>query len=188
MPIDVQPYDPAWPDQYEQIARLIRPVITHIPNSTIEHVGSTSVPGLAAKPIIDIDIIVDPDDIPAGIDALTSLGYSHRGDLGVPGREAFANPGGRPNHHLYLCERGCLSLRNHLAVRDILLAHHDLRDAYAAVKLTLAADPSMDIDTYVAGKSAILQQILTLAAGITPEERESILTVNTQTFPPRPQP
>lgn len=185
MPIEVVHYNPIWPDHFDQIAETIQPVIAHIPNATIEHVGSTSVPGLAAKPIIDIDIIVDPDDIPAGIDALATLGYIHRGDLGVPGREAFANPGGRPNHHLYLCKRSCLSLRNHLAIRDILRSHPNLRDDYAAVKLALAADPAMDIDTYVAGKSAILQQVLALAGDITPDERASILGVNAATIPPR---
>jgi len=186
MPIEITPYNPIWPTHFDQIAETIQPAISHILNASIEHVGSTAVPGLAAKPIIDIDIIVDPQDIPDAIAALESLGYAHRGDLGVPGREAFSNPDGRPNHHLYLCERGCLSLRNHLAVRDILRTHSDLRDQYAAVKLALAADPTMDIDSYVDGKSHILQRVLTLAADITPEERESILGVNAKTFPPRP--
>jgi GrpB-like predicted nucleotidyltransferase (UPF0157 family) len=185
MPIEVTPYNPIWPIQFEQIADTIRPAIAHIPSAQIEHVGSTSVPGLAAKPIIDIDVIVDKVDIPAAIAALESVGYIHRGDLGVPGREAFYPPENTPKHYLYLCERGCLSLRNHLAVRDILRTHPDLRDQYAAVKLALAADPTMDIDTYVHGKSDILQTVLALANDIPPEERESILGVNAQTFPPR---
>lgn len=185
MPIEVQPYNPNWPIQFDQIAATIRPALAHIPHATIEHVGSTSVPDLAAKPILDIDIIVDPHDIPAGIDALATLGYIHRGDLGVPGREAFYAPDDTPKHHLYLCERDCLSVRNHLAVRDILRTHPDLRDEYGTIKHTLAADPTIDIDTYIAGKSDILQKILALACNITPEERESILDVNAKTFPPR---
>lgn len=185
MPIEVTPYDPRWPIQFEHIADTIRPAIAHIPNATIEHVGSTSVPGLAAKPIIDIDVVVDREHIPAGIAALASIGYAHRGDLGVPGREAFYPPEDTPKRHLYLCERGCLSLRNHLAVRDILRTRPDLRDQYAAVKLALAADPTMDIDTYIDGKSAVLQQVLALAEDINPEERALILGVNAKSFPPR---
>ncbi len=188
MPIELTPYNPIWPIQFDQIAATIHPAISHIPNASIEHVGSTAVPGLAAKPIIDIDIIVDPQDIPDGIAALESIGYAHRGDLGVPGREAFANSSGLPNHHLYLCERGCLSLRNHLAVRDILRTLPDLRDAYADVKLALVADPTMDIDTYVDGKSAVLQKVLTLASDITREERVFILDVNARTFRSRAAP
>jgi GrpB-like predicted nucleotidyltransferase (UPF0157 family) len=181
MPIEVTAYDPNWPVIFEGIADTIRPAIAHIPNAAIEHVGSTSVPGLAAKPVIDIDVIVDRKDIPAGIEALESIVYVHRGDLGVPGREAFIPPETTPKRNLYLCERGCLSLRNHLAVRDILRTHPDLRDQYAAVKLTLAAEPTMDIDTYIDGKSAILQQVLALASDITPKERASILGVNAKT-------
>jgi GrpB-like predicted nucleotidyltransferase (UPF0157 family) len=184
MPIDVQPYNPIWPTQFEQIADTIRPAIAHIPNAAIEHVGSTSVPGLAAKPVIDIDVIVDKQDIPAGIAALESIGYNHRGDLGVPGREAFASPVNTPKRNLYLCERGCLSVRNHLAVRDTLRSNPALRDAYAEVKLALAADPAMDIDIYVDGKSGVLQQILA-ESGLTPDELQSILGVNALTFPRR---
>jgi GrpB-like predicted nucleotidyltransferase (UPF0157 family) len=188
MSIDVQRYNSDWADQFGQIADTIRPAIEHIPNATIEHVGSTSVPGLAAKPIIDIDIIVDANDLPAGIAALESIGYAHRGDLGVPGREAFHNPDGLLDHHLYLCERGCLSLRNHRAVRAILRQPPDRRDDYAAVKLALAADPTMNIDTYIDGKSAVLQKILALSDDITAEERKSILGVNAQTLPPHTSP
>jgi GrpB-like predicted nucleotidyltransferase (UPF0157 family) len=187
MPIEVNPCNPIWPIQFDQIADTIRPAIAHIPSAQIEHVGSTSVPGLAAKPIIDIDIIVDPDDIPPGIAALESIGYIYRGNLGVPGREAFHAPDHHPQRHVYLCERGCLSVRNHLAVRDILRNRPDLRDEYAAVKLALAADPTMDIDTYVEGKSAILQKILILS-DFTLDELRTILGVNAQTFPPRSSP
>ena len=58
----------------------------------IEHVGSTSVPNLCAKPIIDLDVVVHPEDVPAAIAAVEALGYRHEGDLGVAGREAFAGP------------------------------------------------------------------------------------------------
>lgn len=178
MPIEVTPYNSTWPTQFERVATTIQPALAHIPSATIEHVGSTSVPGLAAKPIIDIDIIVDARDILAGIAALESIGYTHRGDLDVPGREAFAPPDDDPKRNVYLCERGCLSVRNHLAVRDILRQRPDLRDQYAAFKLALAAEPTMEIATYTDSKSPILQIILA-ETNLTPAERAEILTVNT---------
>ncbi len=177
MVIAVHPYNPDWPIHFERIAADLQPALANIPSATIEHVGSTSIPGLAAKPIIDIDIIVDPDDIPAGIAALESIGYRHRGDLGVPGREAFFPPDDDPKRNVYLCQRGCLSVRNHLAVRDVLRRRPDLRDQYGAVKLALAADPTMDIDTYIARKSPILQTILA-ESDLTPAELAEIFAVN----------
>lgn len=184
MPIDVTPYNPIWPILFDRVAADLAPAFANIPSADIQHVGSTSVPNLPAKPIIDIDIIVNPPDIPAGIAALASIGYVHRGDLGVPGRQAFFSPDKTPQRHVYLCERGCLSLRNHLAVRDILRQRPDLRDQYGAIKLALAADPTMDIDTYLAGKSPILQTILT-ESDLAPEDLASIFTLNT-TPPNRP--
>lgn len=177
MPIEVVPYNPAWPEQFERVAETIRPAFAGIPGTCIEHVGSTSVPGLAAKPIIDIDIIIERQQMSAGIGALEALGYVHCGDLGVAGREAFHPPDGSPQRHVYLCERGTLNVRNHLAVRDVLRRHPDLRDEYAAVKLELAADPAMEIGTYIARKSPVLQKILA-HSDFTPDELRRIQRLN----------
>ncbi len=143
----------------------------------IEHVGSTSVPGLAAKPILDIDIIVDGAHLSAAIDALQGIGYAHRGDLGISEREAFHSPDDDPRRNVYVCRTGSLSVRNHLAVRAVLRARPDLREEYAAVKLSLAANPDMDIDTYIARKSAVLQKVLEIS-DLTERERRQILLVN----------
>ena len=132
---------------------------------------------MAAKPILDIDVIVEALHIKSAIEALESVGYVHRGDLGIAGREAFDAPDDRPRRHVYVCAAGTLNLRNHLAVRDVLQRRDDLRAAYAAVKLTLAADPTMDIDTYMARKSAVLQRVLA-ESDLTPDEREQILRLN----------
>jgi len=91
-PIVIEDYDPHWQEQFEvlraQIAAVLRPLA-----AAIEHVGSTAVPGLAAKPIIDIDVLLrSAADLPEAITRLATLGYQHRGDLGVPGREAFDRP------------------------------------------------------------------------------------------------
>jgi GrpB-like predicted nucleotidyltransferase (UPF0157 family) len=156
--------------RFEQVATVLSAALAEVPSAAVEHVGSTAVPGLAAKPIIDIDVVVDGDDLPAAIAALKTLGYLHRGDLGLGDREAFDAPDEDPRRHVYVCRRGTLNVRNHLAVRSVLRSHPELRDEYGAVKTALASDPDMDIDTYIARKSAILQKILA-ASDLMPKER-----------------
>ena len=141
MSIEVVDWSPRWAEQFDEVAAVLREALAGIGSARVEHVGSTSVPGLAAKPILDIDVIVDAADVPAAIAALESVGYVHRGDLGVTGREAFHAPD-EPRRHVYVCTAGTTNVRNHLAVRDVLRSRDDLRDAYAAVKLALAADPA----------------------------------------------
>lgn len=114
-------YDPDWPSLFETLRASIWRTVADIVLS-IEHVGSTAVPGLAAKPVIDIDVVVPEGAVAVGIDRLQALGYEHRGDLGVPQREAFRSPDGSPRHHLYLCPSTSLALANHLAIRDYFRA------------------------------------------------------------------
>ncbi|GAA2150724.1 GrpB family protein [Nocardioides koreensis] len=177
MTIVVVPYSDDWPQQFERVAADLRRAVAGLPGAVVEHVGSTSVPGLAAKPVLDIDVIVAPDDVPAAVRAVGGLGYAHRGDLGVPGREAFRAPDEGPPRHVYVCAAGTLHVRNHLAVRDVLRRRRDLRDEYAAVKLALAADPGMDIDTYIARKSGVLQEVLA-ESDLTNAEKREILELN----------
>ena len=177
MPIVVTPYSDDWPALFAQVARPLREAVAGVPGAVVEHVGSTAVPGLAAKPILDVDVIVAPDDVPSAVRALGAIGYAHRGDLGVTGREAFDAPDVDPARHVYVCARGTLHVRNHLAVRDVLRRRDDLRDEYAAVKLALAADPQMDIGAYLAGKSAVLQKVLA-ESDLTTEELRRIHRLN----------
>ena len=93
------------------------------------------------------------------------------------GREAFHAPDA-PRRNVYVCTAGTTNVRNHLAVRDVLRSRDDLRDAYAAVKRALAADPAMDIDTYLAGKSAVLQEVLEASGEFSDEELAAIRRLN----------
>ena len=175
--IEVVDWSPEWADQFDEVAAVLRDALSGLASAEVEHVGSTSVPGLAAKPILDVDVVVDPADVPAAVRALESVGYVHRGDLGVTGREAFHAPG-PPRRNVYVCAAGTTNLRNHLAVRDVLRRRDDLRDAYADVKRALADDPAMDIDAYLAGKSAVLQRVLEASGRMTPEELDAIRRLN----------
>ncbi|MBC2934586.1 GrpB family protein [Nocardioides sp. zg-1228] len=175
--IEVVDPSPRWAEQFEEVATGLRAALAEVPTARVEHVGSTSVPGLAAKPVLDIDVIVAAEHVAAAVAALESVGHVHRGDLGVTGREAFHAPG-PPRRNVYVCTAGTLHVRNHLAVRDVLRTRDDLRDAYAAVKRALAAEPGMDIDSYLAGKSAVLQQVLEASGRLAPEELDEIRRLN----------
>lgn len=177
MSIEVVDWSPRWAEQFGEVATVLRAALADVASARVEHVGSTSVPGLAAKPVLDVDVIVDTRDVPAAIAALEAVGYVHRGDLGVTGREAFHAPDG-PRRNVYVCVAGTANVRNHLAVRDVLRSRDDLREAYAAVKRALADDPDMDIDTYLAGKSAVLQQVLEASGELTHAELDAIRRLN----------
>lgn len=178
MSVEVVAWSPDWARQFEAVAVVLRTALATVPGARVEHVGSTSVPGLAAKPILDIDVIVERTDVAAAVDALVGVGHVHRGDLGVVGREAFHAPDERPRRNVYVCQAGTTNVRNHLAVRDTLRARDDLRDAYGAVKLALATDPTMDIDTYIARKSAVLQQVLEASGEFSAAELAAIRRLN----------
>ena len=175
--IEVVDWSPRWAEEFNEVCAVLRATLHDVPSAKVEHVGSTSVPGLAAKPILDIDVVVDAHDVPSAIAALVSIGYVHRGDLGVAGREAFHAPD-EPRRNVYVCTADTLNVRNHLAVRDVLRSRDDLREAYSAVKRALAADPGMDIDTYLAGKSAVLQQVLEASGQMTRSELDAIRRLN----------
>lgn len=187
--IVVVPYNSAWPALFELLRQHLWPAVHDIA-ICIEHVGSTSVPGLAAKPVLDVDIVVDNEAaMPSLIARLARLGYQHRGNLGIEGREAFRAPDASvsglsvselPVHHLYACTEGCTALANHLAVRDHLRANPETAARYGVLKQQLAREFPNDIDQYVAGKTDLLLEILA-KAGFTHEDLDGIERANRQT-------
>ncbi len=181
MRVDVQPYDPDWPRAFEEIRAELTEALIGVDVQTIEHVGSTSVPGLAAKPVIDVDIVVtDETKVAPASAALEAIGYQPLGDLGVPLRYAFSAPDNGHRRNVYVTVDGCLSLRNHLGVRHVLRTNRELRDRYGRHKLALGENDYDDIDGYVADKSAVLQLILA-EAGLEADERAAIAAVNSST-------
>ena len=177
--VEVVPYSEDWPIQFAAVADELRRALEAVPIASVEHVGSTAVPGLAAKPVLDIDIVVEREHVVSAIAALSDAGYVHRGDLGVTDREALDAPDSHPRRNVYVCVQGTLHLRNHLAVREVLRRRSDLRDRYGAVKTELSRDPDMDIATYLAGKSGVLQDVLALS-DLSEDEKALILQLNNQ--------
>jgi GrpB-like predicted nucleotidyltransferase (UPF0157 family) len=139
----------------------------------IEHVGSTAVPGLAAKPIIDIDVVVpSPADVPEAITRLAALGYTHRGNLGIPGRQAFAAPQGTPPHHLYVCSADSEELSRHRLFRDYLRTYAEVARAYGTLKKALANIHRGDRAAYTDGKSEFIVSVLRQAQLHASDQRE----------------
>ncbi|MEM7576664.1 MAG: GrpB family protein [Planctomycetota bacterium] len=176
--ITVVDYDPAWPRRFDALHATLWPELSaHA--FTLEHVGSTSVAELAAKPIIDAAVVVEDSAVlPSVIAVLATHGYVHRGDLGVPGREAFHPPARTFAHHLYACVRDNLGLRNHLALRDALRRDPQKAREYGALKKRLADRFPHDIDAYVAGKTDFILAVLR-DTGFAEDELSAIRAVNT---------
>jgi GrpB-like predicted nucleotidyltransferase (UPF0157 family) len=163
--IVVVDYDPQWPESFERVRRYVWPDLEDIA-LRIDHVGSTSVPGLPAKPIIDMDIVVSDDDrVPLVIDAVAQLGYAWRGDLGVDGRQAFDNSRHPelPPHHLYLVVEDNKAHLDHVLLRDVLRADPAERDRYAELKRANVALAQGNIDIYTAAKARYVADVLTRA-------------------------
>lgn len=173
----VEPYNPDWANQFAILKDVIWPAVNQFAVS-IEHVGSTAVPGLAAKPIIDIDIVI-PSMVYIGeaIRKLAELGYEHRGNLGIEDREAFRTNTTMISHHLYVCPANSLALKNHLVLRDTLRSNLKLREEYAAIKTELAKRHPDSIDSHVEGKTDFILKILK-EKGYDSISLESIRTAN----------
>lgn len=171
-------YNPEWPLEFEKIKSELDSYLYCTKNSfmckgsqrmipyaklKIEHVGSTAVPGLYAKPIIDIDIVIHNtrSDLPLIINALAEAGYIHEGDLGIDDREAFCykNKKHLMEHHLYVCSQQSRELKRHTAFRDHLKSSKKDRDEYSQVKLAAAQRYPDDIDAYIKEKSQFIERI-----------------------------
>jgi GrpB-like predicted nucleotidyltransferase (UPF0157 family) len=151
-PIVIVDYDPQWQAEFERIRERVARAIGEVAVS-IEHVGSTAVPGLAAKPVIDLVVVVRPGEVGVAIDRLAAIGYVHQGDLGVEGREAFGVPIGERRHHLYVCPENSGELRAQLAFRHRLRNEPELASAYADLKRQLAIRFRDDREAYTKAKT-----------------------------------
>ena len=154
-PIVIVDYSPAWPLEFERLRERAARAVGDIAIA-IEHIGSTAVPGLAAKPVIDLVIVVEPGDVQAAVDRLTAIGYIHQGNLGVEGREAFGVPEGEPRHHLYVSPTDSQELRAQLAFRDRLRADPALATEYESLKRELARRFRDDRESYTDAKTAFV--------------------------------
>ena len=159
--VEVVPYDETWASAFEKIKHELEHAVGDLIVG-IEHIGSTSVEGLSAKPVIDIDIIIkDYSIFDTAVDRLKSIGYIHEGNLGIEGREAFKYSD-KPHlhrHHLYVCPQQSDELLRHITFRDYLRSNPDAVKRYSAVKEKAAQLFPDDIDKYIEYKSPCIQEL-----------------------------
>ena len=158
--VNVVPYDPEWRSDFEKIKRELDVALGNLALA-VEHIGSTSVEGMSAKPCIDIDVVIeDSSMLKEAIERLADIGYIHEGDLGIAGREAFDYKD-KPHlakHHLYVCPKDSAELRRHIAFRDYLRANPEAVKEYSRVKEKGAALFPFDIDKYIEYKSPFINE------------------------------
>ena len=154
-------YDKAWKSAFEEIKQEIEDALGSF-TIGIEHIGSTSVEGMSAKPCIDIDVIIKDytvfDEI---VRKLGAIGYIHEGNLGIKDREAFKYSD-KPhllNHHLYVCPQYSEELHRHITFRDFLRGNPEAVKKYSLVKETAAKLYPDDIDKYIQYKSPCIEEL-----------------------------
>lgn len=157
----VAPYDPAWKDAFCQIRQELAQALGDLALA-IEHVGSTSVEGLSAKPCIDIDVVIpDYGCFDRVVQCLEKAGYFHEGNLGIPDREAFGyrEKSHLRNHHLYVCPQNSRELHRHLTFRNFLRENPAAVQTYSHAKEEAARLFPEDIDGYMAHKSPCIEML-----------------------------
>lgn len=165
--VRVVEFEPRWALEFSALAEVLTGYLDHLP-VRLEHVGSTSVPGLAAKPTLDIDIIL-PDEgvLPTVAARLENAGYIPEGELGVPGRYSFKRSGvdvprtptriSWPRHHLYAGAGSAPGIRDHLLFRNALRRDNELARQYSELKRVLAARYPDDVDAYCEAKTDFIR-------------------------------
>ncbi len=160
--VAVSESDSGWKSEYEKIASEIREATSHI-EVQIEHIGSTSVPGLAAKPIVDVGILLcDCADFQSLEAALSSIGLIYRGDKGTEGGHLCIRESAPEvrTHHIHVYFKGAPEWGRYLTFRDRLRASTELREEYGALKRKLAEKYEDDRFAYTAGKTEFVQRVL----------------------------
>jgi GrpB-like predicted nucleotidyltransferase (UPF0157 family) len=170
-PVELVAHDVTWALTFDALRAVYAAALGPLA-CAIEHVGSTAVPGLVAKPILDIDVVArDAAEVDLVVARLCTLGYRHKGDQGIAGREALGRDGqedvprdgtGRwwPAHHLYVCAPDARELARHLHFRDRLRAEPETAAAYGRLKQALAVRYRFDRTAYGDGKSAFVEAVL----------------------------
>lgn len=164
--IVVLDYDPAWPTEFEEVKVKLGGLLDGIV-ADIVHIGSTSVPGMCAKPKIDVDVVLKSEElIPQGIERLKLAGYTYHGNKYNDGMWAFTTGRGSFGERVYLCAPGTPTHQKRLFFRDYLRGHPEDAAAYGALKRRLASETDNDWDHYTGNKGPFVASIVKKAAAL----------------------
>lgn len=158
--VELFPHDPNWARLYQEEAGKLANLL-YSEMIAIHHMGSTAIPAIFAKPIIDILVVVkNIDRIDQYNDQMTTLGYLARGEHGIPGRRYFSKDSqGTRTHHVHIYQAGNPEIERHLQFRDHLITHPGDAQAYSQLKVELANIFPQDVDKYTEAKTDFIQSI-----------------------------
>jgi GrpB-like predicted nucleotidyltransferase (UPF0157 family) len=160
MKVEVVPHDSRWQDAFVEAAAEITTVLGDA-IAAIHHIGSTAIPGIYAKPIVDLLIEVKSlTFVDARNAAMNAIGYEAMGEFGIPGRRYFRkhNVVGTRTHHIHIFEQGTPQCDRHLAFRDYMIAHPEEAQQYSQLKRNLADQYPQDIESYMDGKDSFIRE------------------------------
>lgn len=156
----VVPYDPAWKLNFRvETGHIARALGANV--LSIHHIGSTAIPGMHAKPIIDILLLVeDINRLDEQTSAMEGLGYEVMGEYGIKGRRYFRkeDASGTRTHHVHAFQVDSPEFERHLAFRDFLIAHPEEAQQYSLLKQKLALDHPEDMEAYIDGKDPFIKE------------------------------
>ncbi|MEM6451802.1 MAG: GrpB family protein [Cyanobacteria bacterium P01_D01_bin.105] len=157
--VEVIPHDPKWREAFEvESKRIANALGTNV--IAVHHIGSTAIPGIYAKPIIDLLVevkdLVEVDERSASMEALS---YEVMGEYGIPSRRYFRknNQTGARTHHVHTFKVGSAQVERHLAFRDYMIAHPENAQRYSELKRRLAKEYPTNIDGYIDGKDGFIK-------------------------------
>jgi GrpB-like predicted nucleotidyltransferase (UPF0157 family) len=183
----IEPYNSAWKNEFEKLSNALEAALLDF-DIDIQHVSSTSIPELCAKPVLDIDIILADKILLNDVAArLEKMGYINRGEQGITGRFAFRQSSVYTpvtsmqqiwqDHHLYVCFADSLALKNHLLFRDALLEDKIWVNRYAALKMQLVNQKDMTREEYTKQKTEFIISVL-MSRGLEASELQEIRNAN----------
>lgn len=159
--VEVVPHDPRWRDAFEAEAKHVAAALGENVVA-VHHIGSTAIPNIFAKPIIDLLVEVrDIAEVDGRSSAMESLGYEVMGEYGIPGRRYFRkdNQEGIRTHHIHTFEVGSAEAERHLAFRDYMTAHPVDAQRYSELKRKLAEEHPQSVDGYMDGKDGFIKEM-----------------------------
>ncbi|WP_270182332.1 GrpB family protein [Alkalihalobacillus sp. CinArs1] len=157
--VEVRPYDVNWPKMFKQEVTNLKCIYGNR-IVTVHHIGSTSIKGLKAKPIIDLlPVVKDITEVDKFDDQMKALGYEPKGENGISGRRYFQKGGDARTHHVHIYQQNDLQIDRHLAFRDYLRVNSKLRNQYGNLKEGLSKQFPYDIASYIQGKEELVSKI-----------------------------
>jgi len=157
--VEVVPYDKSWGVKYAEEELLLRRALGE-EVLEVHHIGSTAIPGMWAKPTLDILVVVrDIDKVDRLNHSMSAIGYEAMGEYGIRGRRFFIKGGDQRSHHVHVFQKGSTHIERHLDFRDFMIAHPQEAARYADLKRSLARRFAFDIDSYCEGKEPYIIDI-----------------------------